>query len=145
MNKQRSTLRMRICEDHEYPQPPVKPGNYLIGLSSVRNWYNKVVLKKGKSPNENNLDLILPILVDRVFGVENEHSDKIDFYLNLDCIIKDEAVFVKEQLEKLLVGQVTSVFPKIGAVLKPDYYTLFEKDLLIDVPSMYEDQRGYFF
>lgn len=135
----------RSDEEFDYPKPPVKPGNYLIGLAPVRNWYNRLVMTKGKSPSENNLDLILPVLVDQVFGIENEDSDKVDLFLNLDCIIKDEATYVKDKLEKLLLSQVTSVFPKIGAVLKPSHYTLYEKDLLIDVPNLYEDQRGYFF
>lgn len=132
-------------EEFDYPKPPVKPGNYLISLTPVRTWYNALVLKKGKTPSENNLDLILPVLVDQVFGVTNDDSDKVDLFLNLDCIIKDEATFVKSKIEQMVLGEVTAILPKIGAVLKSDHYTLFEKDLLIDVPNTYEDQRGYFF
>lgn len=128
-----------------YPKAPVKPGNYVIGLSALCSWYNGLTRTKGKFPHENNLDLILPIIVDRALGNTHDDDDKIDLFLNLDCIIKGEAEFAKRKMEEMVTDQVTAIFPKIGAHLSSDRYTLFNKDLIIDVPPTYEDQRGYFF
>lgn len=138
-------LPMRSFNDFHYPEPPVTPGNYLLGLGAIRTWYNRRVETKGKLPHENNLDEILPIIIDRVFGNVNESEEKIDLLLNLDCIIKDESEYVKKKIEEMVLAQVVSMFPKIAANIPTDHYFILEKDLIISVPQTYEDQRGYFF
>lgn len=127
-----------------YPDPPYRGGPYLLSLRGPANWYIRRVCAKGKEAYDTNVELILRILVDKIFGNENEDDD-IELALNMDCIVNKEAEYVQSEMNYLILAQITAHFPKIGAELPDDYYHLEKRDLIIEVPELYEDQRGYFF
>lgn len=84
------------------------------------------------------------MLVAKMFGDEDYDDDQVDALLNLDCIARREAEVVKRKIETMILNQVLGYFPKIGAYLPERMYLLKGKDLLIDVPLHYDDQRGSF-
>jgi hypothetical protein len=136
---------MRKSNYHsDYPEPPYQGGSYLLSLRGPANWYIRRVCSKGKDAHETNVELILRILVDKIFGNEDQDDD-IGHAFNMDCIVNKEAEFVQSELEYMILAQITAYFPKIGAELPDDYYYLEKRDLIIEVPDRYEDQRGYFF
>ena len=127
-----------------YTPEPYEPATYVIGLHAICSWYDRMVGAKGVQSIENNRDLIFSMIVDKIFGDEDYDDDKVNLFLNLDCVPSREWVIVKTKLETQILNKVLGHFPKIGAVLPKNLYLLKGKDLLIDVPLHYDDQRGYF-
>jgi hypothetical protein len=137
---------MKISDDDSvYPQPPIKGGRYVVSLHRPINWYVKRAILKGKTFGTSNVKIIVPTLIGKIFG-EIVDQEELNLALNLDCMIGSESDFVLQEMEHLILGEVLSYFPQLGAII-PDYlYHLNEKmELIINVPNRYEDQRGYFF
>lgn len=123
-----------------------KGGEYLISLRRPAHWYMKRVQGKGKSYCDSNIDIIFPILIDKIFGQEIDKLDDIELAFNMDCIVQKEAEYVQKELEYRILAEIMAFFPKIGAYLPDYYYRLAgSMDLVITVPDRYEAQRGYFF
>lgn len=133
----------KVTGTNHVPEP-YEPGTYVIGLHAICSWYDRHVAEKGVASSENNRDIIFPMLVDKIFGDEDYDDDKVNLLLNLDCIARRDWETVKTKLETQILNSVLGHFPKIGAVLPKNMYLLKGKDLLIDVPLHYEDQRGSF-
>lgn len=137
---------MRAFDDESvYPRPPYQGGRYVIGLSRPANWYIRRATEKGKSFGTCNVKQIIPLIVEKLFDVAID-QEELDLALNLDCMIGTEADFVKQELEYLALAEIMAYFPNIASELPEDMYWITEKlELVINVPDLYEQQRGYFF
>lgn len=136
---------MKAFDEDVYPHPVYRAGTYCISLRKVANWYARQAISKGKTYSNCHVKSIIPLIVDKVFfiGVDEE---ELDLSLNLDCMIADEAEFVKKELEFQITGEVLAFFPKIASQLDEKYWSLTdEMELYIYVPELYEEQRGRFF
>lgn len=136
-------------DDSVYPRPPYEGGKYLLSLHRPVNWYVRRAERKGKSYSSSHVKEIIPLIVEKIFDPETDHTqlhEELDLSLNLDCMINGEADFVKQELEHQILAEVLAHFPNIAAQLPEDMYWVTERlELVINVPELYEDQRGYFF
>lgn len=132
--------------DHEYQLhvAPYAGGSYLISLREPLHWYVKHVMPKGKTYGTMHIKTIFPLLIEKIFGKEID-QEAVDLALNLDCMVSSEAEYVQAELERRILAVVLANFPQIGAEIPEDFYQFTGMDLVINVPSAYEDQRGYFF
>lgn len=136
---------MRTFEDDLiYPEPLYRGGSYLVSLRRPVHWYIKRACSKGKTFGTTHVSTIMPLLVDKIFG-KSVDQEEIDLSLNLDCMVNSEAEYVQKELEYMILSEIISYFPKIAAELPEELYQLNEMDLVINVPELYEQQRGYFF
>lgn len=142
---------MRPFEDDDpvYPKPPYAGGKYLLSLRRPVNWYVKRAERKGKTFVSSHVRKIIPLIVEKIFDPLTDQTrliEEIDLSLNLDCMINGEADFVKQELEYLVLAEILAHFPNIAAELPEEMYWVNERlELIINVPDLYEEQRGYFF
>lgn len=137
---QTSSIKPNPTSDDAY-----RGGIYRIGLAPLFNWYNRVTMKRGKDHFDNHIEDILSLLIPHLLSEDPIEEDELKYMLNMDCIVGHDAQRMEALLKTGILSSVLGVFPKLGSYIPHERYYLLGRELIIDVPDLYEEQIGYFF